>query len=197
MATEPLVASDPWRQHSDYFSEDVGRRILSAETRRLKEVFPSFRRILNVPWKGVWKGTLTPFAQPYCIRVSWCPGVESGGLLFPYASPRVDVLSPALIRREAEPDKLIPHLYRTPEGAPPRLCLYYPDGTEYTAAMWLAETVVPWAAEWLACYEMWHITGDWSADEKSHAPPQPKQKPPEPAERAVKNVGEMLEDDTS
>lgn len=36
--------------------------------------------------------------------------------------------------------------------------------------MLLAESVLPWTAEWLFYYEMWHVTGEWGGPEAPHAP---------------------------
>ncbi|MCW1431349.1 hypothetical protein [Novosphingobium sp. JCM 18896] len=80
--------------------------------------------------------------------------------------PVARVLSP-LSPRE---DKAIPHLYGLyddPRGA--ELCLYYPDGAEWSEGMLLAETIVPWTAEWLFYYEMWQVTGTWGGPEAPHA----------------------------
>ena len=44
----------------------------------------------------------------------------------------------------------------------------YSDGTlclhksgDWTQYMFIADSTVPWAAEWLANYEIWLATGDW------------------------------------
>lgn len=41
------------------------------------------------------------------------------------------------------------------------LCLYYPRRTEWKGTMFLADTIVPWAVEWLYYYEQWRMTGEW------------------------------------
>ena len=48
------------------------------------------------------------------------------------------------------------------------LCLYYPDDRSWTSDLFLAETIVPWTAEWLAFYEIWYVTGIWYGDEVPH-----------------------------
>lgn len=68
-------------------------------------------------------------------------------------SPKVFVDSPELLRRNEE---RIPHRY--PDGS---LCLYLPGAQEWGTSLYLAETVVPWTAEWLIHYELWHATGEW------------------------------------
>ncbi len=69
-------------------------------------------------------------------------------------SPRVWVLSPKLEPREQGGG--IKHMY--PGN---RLCLYMPHSGEWAADKWLARTIIPWTAEWLFHYEIWHATGVW------------------------------------
>lgn len=65
--------------------------------------------------------------------------------------PRVRVLSPALNGR---PHESLPHVFG--DGT---LCLYR-EG-EWSGSMLLANTVIPWAAEWLFYYELWVPGGEW------------------------------------
>lgn len=37
--------------------------------------------------------------------------------------------------------------------------------------MLLAQSIVPWTAEWLFYYEMWQVTGAWGGDEAEHDTP--------------------------
>lgn len=75
--------------------------------------------------------------------------------------PKVKVLSPTLETRPGEP---LPHVYPGNE-----LCLYYQDefvGTE----SFIADTIVPWASEWLYFYEHWMTTASWLGTEVPHGP---------------------------
>jgi hypothetical protein len=68
-------------------------------------------------------------------------------------SPVTRVLDPAL---ELRPDATrLPHVYD--DGT---LCLYLP--TEWDSAMSIANTIMPWASEWLLHYEIWHASGHWT-----------------------------------
>ena len=69
--------------------------------------------------------------------------------------PDVRVLCPELVRYQDEP---LPHVYPSD-----RLCLYFPNAKhmEWTPAMWLSETILPWSALWLEFYEHWALTGQW------------------------------------
>jgi hypothetical protein len=71
-------------------------------------------------------------------------------------SPKVYVLNPAIISNA-------PHRYS--DGA---LCLYYPRDWSWSCENMIAETIVPWAAEWLLCYEFWLETGIWPREEAPH-----------------------------
>jgi hypothetical protein len=90
----------------------------------------------------VWTGLLqpTPLSRSYRVEISYGPGRE----------PRVRVLE-SLATREG---KSLPHVF-----ADGTLCLHEPG--EWSNGMYIADTTVPWTAEWLANYEIWLATGDW------------------------------------
>ena len=44
----------------------------------------------------------------------------------------------------------------------PFLCLYDPDAGEWHPGMSIARTIIPWTIDWLACYEGWLATGEWT-----------------------------------
>ncbi len=67
--------------------------------------------------------------------------------------PKVFVQAPKLQTRDNEK---IPHRY--PDCS---LCLYLPRNGEWNSSMYVAETTVPWACEWLFHYELWLATGEW------------------------------------
>lgn len=55
-----------------------------------------------------------------------------------------------------------PHKYDIkPEENIVRLCLFLPGAREWTKQKAIANTVVPWAIEWLYFYEVWLATGVW------------------------------------
>lgn len=82
-----------------------------------------------------WEGVLQPRdASPqYHIRIQY-RGLKT---------PVVTVLSPALVPRAK-------HTYRN--GS---LCLFYLPDRSWTPGSLIAETIVPWTAVWLYCYEFW------------------------------------------
>lgn len=68
-------------------------------------------------------------------------------------NPKVFVEEPALQKLDG---KQPPHLYRDQS-----LCLYLPGAREWLDSMYISETIVPWASEWLLHYEIWMGTGEW------------------------------------
>lgn len=57
--------------------------------------------------------------------------------------------------------KKIPHTY-TYSGKGTRLCLWWPNDRDWVPQMSLAETYIPWTAEWLYYFELWCKTGEWA-----------------------------------
>jgi hypothetical protein len=92
----------------------------------------------------VWTGTLvpTPLSRIYTVRITYS--------IREY--PTVVVVDPPL---QPDPDGYLPHFY-SEEGC---LCLHEAD--EWDPSMLIALTIVPWASEWLAHYELWKRTGQW------------------------------------
>lgn len=90
-----------------------------------------------------WRCELTPSAlsRTYIVEL----GYRLGG------HPQVRVMTPILDGRLGES---LPHVFRDDS-----LCLYR-EG-EWSRSMLLADTVVPWATEWLFFYELWIPGGEW------------------------------------
>jgi hypothetical protein len=113
---------------------------------RMKELHPGFSR---TKWRldlVRWEGDL----QPSDASARYKLAVEYRFRRFPVVS----VLSPAL--QPHENGSPIPH--RFADGT---LCLYLTNSGEWTPAMYIADTTIPWAAHWLLHYEVWHATGEW------------------------------------
>lgn len=66
--------------------------------------------------------------------------------------PKVWVLRPPLHPRR--PGQRIPHTFR--DGS---VCLHM--NHDWTPAMFIADTVIPWLTLWLYYYETWKATGEW------------------------------------
>jgi hypothetical protein len=109
------------------------------------QLFPHFGFTLE---RGLatWRGDVQPSDRSSVYRVAITYRLQ--------AAPHVRVLAPQLVDRGD--GKPIPHRYS--DGS---LCLYYPKNRDWTSEMAIADTIVPWACEWLHYYELWHAIGDW------------------------------------
>jgi len=137
-------------------NSDDKRRSPDAQLAAMRKMWPDFagRRLPNGTL--YWTGPLRPKAQFYTVRLFWKPGAMS--------LPYVVVHDPPLEPRAGGTFAEIPHLIFDQDDPPHSgLCLFDPEGREWTPADLIAETTIYWAAEWLAYYELWHITGEWLA----------------------------------
>ena len=92
---------------------------------------------------GTWTGPLRPTetSPNYTVQIKYSPPRR----------PAVHVLAPEL---QHPGGKQIPHTF-----SGDRLCLHLPG--QWTTDMWIADTIVKWAAWWLFFYESWLITDEW------------------------------------
>jgi hypothetical protein len=145
-------------------------RSLHAQIARMAHRWPSLALDVRPPRVLMWRGPLVGFQRAYDIGLIWrpCEGIP----------PRVHILHPYLKPRLGMRFVDIPHLIYDP-AAPQNsaLCLYDPDSSEWDSTMLIADTIVPWAAEWLHDYECWHAFGAW----RGRSAPGPQ------------SVGEMLD----
>ncbi|MDX8522230.1 hypothetical protein [Mesorhizobium dulcispinae] len=125
----------------------------------MKRDWPGFRvsRLSRRADAARWTGDLKQF-QIYRIEIRYQVG---------YA-PEVRVLSPALIRLPENPEGSLPHVYNRDDD--PTLCLYDPAANEWDETMHLSRTIVPWSADWLACYELWLMAGRWTGGGRHPTP---------------------------
>jgi hypothetical protein len=128
---------------------------------RMRSEYPGFILIQNLPWLLMWHGQLKPLAKAYTIQILYsavnlrCAGIDSRKV-------HVEVIEPILARRAAAPDKAIPHIFSSVSmPSRPRLCLHRRE--DWDPSMYIADSIVPWAAEWLVAYEGWRATGTWYA----------------------------------
>jgi hypothetical protein len=128
---------------------------------RMRDDYPGITVLQSEPWIILWRGWLTPYAQRYEVQLLYCAislppaGVEANTV-------HVEVVEPLLGRRPTDPSTPVPHIWSNhvmPNR--PRLCLH--KESEWTPAMHIADTIVPWTIEWLAAYEGWRATGNWYA----------------------------------
>ena len=131
--------------------------------RRMRTLWPEFLLKERTKWSARWVGGLRPIVKVHTVEiVLHRPRPQRPRP--PGPNPRVRVLSG--LRRRA--DEAIPHIYRNAEDPDdPYLCLFFGSG-EWHSGRAIADTIVPWAAEWLACYEGWRATGVWYGGGVAH-----------------------------
>lgn len=105
----------------------------------------SFRRTSGVP---TWYGTLQPTANSPVYQTKLVYRLPK--------PPQVWITTPTL-----RPDA--PHCYKDKS-----LCLYYPKDQSWQPNMKISRTFIPWAALWLAFYEIWLETDQWYGEEAPH-----------------------------
>lgn len=137
---------------------------IRAQVERMAELYPGFR-VDACDWMAVWTGQLRPIRRPYTVRISYIRRYWIGELEVehPYR-PVVRLLDPPLVQRHPKTGAWAEHLYWDfvqPEHS--RLCLYDPmaDPPQWAREYFIADHIVPWTVEWLACYELWLATGEW------------------------------------
>ena len=111
----------------------------------LRRLYPDSRTVVHGDLR--WRGQLKPssMSAEYTVTLRYWAGARR--------TPVVHVVHPLLERHEG---KRLPHVFN--DGS---LCLYYPKRAEWRPTMRLADTIVPWASEWLYFYESWVFTGEW------------------------------------
>lgn len=108
-----------------------------------------------------WIGNVRPRQKVYRISIMWWPGRID--------RPYVQVRDPKIRPRAGASFEDIPHLmFNGDDPALSGLCLFDPDGREWTPADLIADTTVPWACEWLHYYELWHMSGEWRGPSVGH-----------------------------
>jgi hypothetical protein len=103
----------------------------------------------------VWLGELTPAEYTATYEVLVDHQIGKAPLVY-VAQPRLQLLD----------GQALPHVY--PLNT---LCLFV-GNCEWHPSIPIADTLVPWASEWLLFYELWLVTGQWLG-EGEHPPPGP------------------------
>lgn len=101
-----------------------------------------------------WCGPIRGYQRPYVIEIFWDSTARS--------KPHVVLRDPPLRPRDGGTFEEVPHLmFNSENPARSGLCLFDPDGGEWSSNRLIADTTVVWAAEWLLYYELWHVDGVW------------------------------------
>lgn len=135
---------------------DGPRRSPDAQLAAMRRVWPDFTGKKLPDGTLWWQGPLRPKARLYIVSLFW----KLGAMSLPY----VMVTDPPLAPRPGGTFAEIPHLiFHAEEPVHSGLCLFDPEGHEWSPADLIAETTIYWTAEWLAYYEIWQMTGEWLA----------------------------------
>jgi len=115
---------------------------LAVQAIQLRRHFPDSHATIRKS-QLTWLGKImpSPLSAMYTVRIRYRLQER----------PDVDLVDPKLETRDG---KRPPHLFPGD-----KLCLCLPN--EWHGNMLLVNTIVPWAAEWLAHYEIWLATGEW------------------------------------
>lgn len=131
-----------------------GSRSTHAQLHAMRRLWPNFHGRRHENGLVVWRGVLKPRAQAYAVNILWWPGKID--------RPYVMVADPPIEPRPGGTYDQIPHLmFDSDNPIKSGLCLFDPDGREWSDADLISETTVKWASEWLHYYELWHLTGEW------------------------------------
>ena len=113
---------------------------------------------------AVWFGALAGIELQYRIMIQFgLPDRSNADESLWRRFPLVRVLTPELRPNwDAKDECPLPHVYfELPDITLSPLCLFDPREREWSHDDLISETTVPWAADWLACYEGWVATGRW------------------------------------
>ena len=131
---------------------------IRAQIGKLCYYFPaSTYSITDYGRKFIWRGQLqpSPLSSRYDIKIEYTFG----------KNPNIFVTTPKPLPL-ANGAIQLPHVY---DHEKQHLCLYYrPDG-EWAPNKMIADTILPWASEWLLHYEYWIITGEWKGGGVKHS----------------------------
>lgn len=136
---------------------------LLSQVQDMARVWPQFEVALGPgPNSVVWFGPLKGLERPFTLSIEY--GLPVSGLVQRHRFfPVVRVLRPSLVLNfDAGDEAPLPHVYfEGPDYRLSPLCLFDPMANEWNPSTSIAKTTVPWAARWLACYELWEATGRW------------------------------------
>jgi hypothetical protein len=135
----------------------------------MRATWPSFVVAQADDRSATWTGCLKPFMQSYEVAISYRVPLIIENIDPLRQQPRVRILSPYLKRWPSHVEGGLPHVYWD-DLICPALCLFDYETGEWSPFKLLADTTVPWAVDWLACYEGWRATGKWTGGGRHTAP---------------------------
>jgi hypothetical protein len=139
-------------------------RSVATQVARMRELAPYMQERAGCEALAIWTGPLRPLQRTYTVTITYVGPLSLGELeLVGAFVPVVRLDHPVLRSIHPKNGEDVPHVYwDRAEPARSKLCLYDPAAREWSPADFIAETIVPWACDWLACYEGWLATAEWT-----------------------------------
>jgi len=134
---------------------------IDTQIEAMARLWPAFKLVRREGAAALWQGAVRPLLQTYRVGVFYRAPLMVERYSVRIVQPRVEILAPALRPRRGDAEGMLPHVYYGPDGEV-TLCMLDPDSSEWSPADLLAETTVPWITDWLAAYEGWRATGEWT-----------------------------------
>lgn len=138
-------------RRTNFFKKKSSNLSIPLQVNQLRGRFPDSK--ISFTSKTLeWIGRLqpTPLSRTYTVKINYTLG----------SRPTVSVLEPEL---ESRPGEKLPHVFKGD-----KLCLFEKLYVEWSGALLIADSIVPWSSAWLAYYEIWKATGFWSGSKASH-----------------------------
>ena len=128
----------------------------------MRRHWPGFETAGETRDEVTWIGSLAGIEREYRLLVEYGLPVAGKPLSMFRRFPVVRIMSPSLKPRLGTSDSPLPHVYFDDGDITlSPLCLFDPRENQWSADKLIALTTIPWAADWLACYEGWLATGEW------------------------------------
>jgi hypothetical protein len=145
------------------------------QVRAVQQHWPGFALAEAPGDKTVWFGPLAGLERTYRLMIEYGLPTRAADEMC-RRCPVVRVLSPRLeLNFDAAEEAPLPHVYFSkPDPTLSPLCLFDVEAGEWSHDDLIALTTVPWAADWLACYEGWLATGRWYGGGRHASMPQEK-----------------------
>jgi hypothetical protein len=151
-------------------------RTIREQVRAMQRHWPDFVVAEQLRDKVVWFGSLAGLERMYRVMIEYGLPREAAPPTLWRRFPVIRVLSPRLEPNfDAVEEAPLPHVYFTDSDITlSPLCLFDVEAGEWSHNDLIALTTVPWAADWLACYEGWRAIGRWYGGGRHAAIPEEK-----------------------
>lgn len=135
-------------------------RALTADEQieRVAARYPNLKLVTDWTWLVIWEGSLRSFSREYKVRIFWHRWWPNELFDVGYDKPKVFVLDPLLQPRYDQP---LDHVYRRTQ--PVWICPFDPKAKDWDTSQAIADTIIPFAIQWLCSYELWRVSGEWPA----------------------------------